>query len=430
MVVPQTRSLPIGSPADRVDQRSLTRAALVALDRAEVKWCLVRASTGGRDLDILVAADDLATAVAVLRRHGLRRLGGYLRTAEAFLVGFDDRTGTWAQLDLVTALSFGRHGEVRVESAQACLGRRRREGGVWMLAEEDEFWVLLLHCLLDKGVLADRHLRRLRRLTQLASLESPVADAMPPWVPRAQLLRQARTGDWAAVAAAGAALQRASRRIDTPSAALTSAVALARSVALRIGGPLLVASRQRGLSVALIGPDGAGKSTLAAGIESSFYFPVRKIYMGLWPRSGAPPQGPAGKALRIARRPIVVWGRYLAALWHQTQGRLVVFDRYVYDARLPPHGSWIWLKRPYLWLLSRACLPPNLVIMLDAPGDVMHARCGDRDRAELEAEREEFRRITAGMRRATRVDSDRPTQEVLADVIGQIWRQYLGRAGR
>src|SRR5947208_14851621 len=39
--------------------------------------------------------------------------------------------------------------------------------------------------------------------------------------------------------------------------------------------------RRRGLSIALLGPDGAGKSTLAMGIQHSFVFPVRLVYMGL-----------------------------------------------------------------------------------------------------------------------------------------------------
>ena len=39
--------------------------------------------------------------------------------------------------------------------------------------------------------------------------------------------------------------------------------------------------RRRGISVALLGPDGAGKTTLAGEIDNSFIFPVRRVYMGL-----------------------------------------------------------------------------------------------------------------------------------------------------
>jgi MoxR-like ATPase len=38
---------------------------------------------------------------------------------------------------------------------------------------------------------------------------------------------------------------------------------------------------RRGLRVALLGHDGAGKSTLAQSLTESFFFPVRTFYAGL-----------------------------------------------------------------------------------------------------------------------------------------------------
>jgi len=181
--------------------------------------------------------------------------------------------------------------------------------------------------------------------------------------------------------------------------------------------------------VALLGPDGAGKSTLAAGIESMFYFPVRRVYMGLWPTSEAP-RGPAQAAFQIARRPFTVWWRYVTALRHRAMGRLVVFDRYVYDARLPPRGSLTWLKRPYFQMLSWSCPAPNLVVLLDAPGQVMHARSGEYDPAHLEDERNHYARLAERIPHVVRVDAARPPDVVLADVVGHIWRRYRRRAGR
>jgi thymidylate kinase len=402
--------------------RSLREDGLAALDDAGVRWSLVHGCGGGRDVDVLVATADLSRAVAALEHLGLRRIGGC--AGGAFLRGSGG-----LQFDLVTDLSFGRYGELRAPGAWQCLARRRRVDGAWQLASADEFWVLLLHCLLDRRGFADRHLRRLEQLAPLATLDSPLVGVLPRRVPVGVLLAHARAGRWPALLAVRGRVVRAWWR-SRPAAVAGYPVGAARAGALWGLAPLLRAWNRRGASVALLGPDGSGKSSLAAAVEARSGLPVRRIYMGLWPRSGAPPEGPVGAALRIARRPLVVWWRYLRGLGHRARGRLVVFDRYVYDAMLPPSPPLVWLKRPYLWALSRACPAPDLAVLLDAPGEVMHERCGDRTSQELEAERTQFRRIAGRIPRAVRVDTDRPPEAVLADVLGHIRQLYRTRSLR
>jgi thymidylate kinase len=409
----------------RVDTRPLTRTVLTALDEAGVRWSLVRGSPGGGDVDVLVAPADRGRAAEVMAAQGLVRLPAYGRGTHAFFLGLDEVTTSWVEFDVVTEVSFGRHVEFRTPAAGACLARRRRVADIWVLAPEDEFWMLLLHCLLDKGAFADRHLRRLSMLAPVASLDSPLLHALPPGIPCEALLAQAQSRAWPALAALGPSVSRAWLR----AAPVGITLARAGAAALRaIERPLQAWSR-RGARVALLGPDGCGKSTLASGIASAFCFPVRTVYMGLWP-TGDDEAGPVRSALRVARRPIVVWRRYLAALRHRALGRLVIFDRYVYDARLPARGSLTWLKRPYFAMLSRCCPAPDLVILLDAPGHVMHARSGEYDAAHLEVERRQYVRIAARLPRAVRVDANRPAEAVLRDAVGQVWRLYQTRIAR
>ena len=74
--------------------------------------------------------------------------------------------------------------------------------------------------------------------------------------------------------------------------------------ALGRGMRRLVASwPRRGPSVAVLGPDGAGKSTLTRGIADAFGLPARVVYMGLWQgEDGAARPLPAA-ALAAVRRP-------------------------------------------------------------------------------------------------------------------------------
>jgi thymidylate kinase len=404
----------------------LARAVLAGLDEARVRWCLLRGGpdglTAGDDLDVLVAAPDLARATAAIEAYGMIRLRSHGRGTHRFYLGLDPVTTTWVELDLVTEIAYGRRFEVRTAAADECLARRRRQDGVWVLSPGDEFWALMLHCVLDKGAFPDQHARRLERLDPAASLDSPLARALPT---APALLPDWRAGRRAGIAARRRALLAAEWRARPVSAGRR----LVGSAALRLVERPLQAWSRRGVSVALLGPDGSGKSTLAAAIQSAFYFPVRRVYMGLWPSSEAPASA-AAHGLRVFLRPFTVWRRYLTALRHRTLGRVVVFDRYVYDALLPPRGPLVWLKRPYFMLLSRLCPAPDLVLLLDVPGPVMHRRSGEYDPAHLEAEREQYHRLRRRIPHLERLDADRPPDLVLADAIARIWQRYLTRASR
>jgi thymidylate kinase len=405
-------------------------AVYAGLDGAAVRWCLLRPGADGgppdHDVDLLVAAADVARAVAVLRACGTVPLASYGRGSHRFFLGFDPAKGTFVELDVVTELAYGRHFVVASRAEDACLARRCRAGPAWVLHPDDEFWALLLHCLLDNGAVAARHVGRLAELARSASLDSPLVRAFPDRAGLfAGMLTAGRAGAWAAVTRDREALLRLWRRRHR----LEVARRYVRGSLLRTVERPLQAWSRRGLSVALLGPDGAGKSTLARGVESSFCFPVRRVYMGLWRRRETV-SGAYRVALDVALRPFVVWGRYLASLGHRALGRLVVFDRYVYDALLPPTGPLVGLKRPYFWLLGRLCPAPDLVLVLDVPGEVMHARKGEHDARRLEAEREHFVRLQRRLPNAERVDADRPPEAVLADVLGRVWRRYADRSVR
>jgi thymidylate kinase len=421
------------APTPAAGTVDLPGAVLAGLDRAAVRWCLLRRPEDGgppggdgADVDLLVARADLARAEAVLRACGTVPLAAYGRGSHRFFLGLDPGTGAFVELDIVTELAYGPHFAVRSRAEDACLAGRRRDGTAWVLRPEDEFWALLLHCVLDKRAVPAPHAERLARLAGSASLDSPLVRAWPGAASRlAGLLDAARGGDWTAAVGHGDALGALWRRAHR----LQVARASARGALLRAAERPLQAWGRRGLSVALLGPDGAGKSTLADGIEASFHFPVRRVYMGLWRRREAV-SGAYRTALEIAVRPLIVWRRYLASLGHRALGRLVVFDRYVYDALVPPTPPLAWLKRPYFRLLSRLCPAPNLVLVLDAPGRVMHLRKGEHDPRRLEADRAHYVRLLPRLPNAERVDADRPPEVVLADVLGRIWRRYAARSGR
>jgi thymidylate kinase len=189
------------------------------------------------------------------------------------------------------------------------------------------------------------------------------------------------------------------------------------------------------VSVALLGTDGAGKSTLAAAIQRSFYFPVHRVYMGLWqarqPRETTVLQRPGlrilGAALKLAGRMPLSWRGYLIGRCHEALGRVVIFDRYVYDALVTSQHTTGRLRRWYLRLLGHSCPAPDLVLVLDAPGEMMFARKAEHTPEILEMRRQELLAVSKHIPHVQIVDATRAESVVRADVLGRIWAVCCGR---
>ena len=93
--------------------------------------------------------------------------------------------------------------------------------------------------------------------------------------------------------------------------------------------------------------------------------------------------------VRIGRL-LVIWGRFLRGLALSAAGRLVIFDRYIYDAEVPTPYHLGPAARLARWIDGHACPGPDVTILLDAPGEVMFQRKGEYDGATLEHWRQRF----------------------------------------
>jgi thymidylate kinase len=398
----------------------------MALDRAGVRWCLLRGAEGpdvpGGDVDLLVARDDAARFTGAIAPLGFARLPAWGYGSHRFHLGYDAATDRWLKLDVVTELAFGPWFSLPTPAGAHCLSRRRRRGSAMVLDDGDAFWSLLLHRLLDKGSVGAAAARLARLARTPGCAESPLAHEVERIAPDsctpALLLDAVRRAAWTELEAPGPALAAAWRRRHRVASLRRRAIGrLARSA-----GPFL--RSRRGMTVALVGPDGAGKSSSAAALARSFPLAARTVYMSpaMPPRRGPAPRG-AGLALRIGAQ-LARWCRGQAL---RLRGRLVLFDRYAYDALLParwPLGPRGRLRR---WLLGHACPAPQLIVVLDAPGELLHARTGEHDPAVLEAERRAYLHLARGRARAIVIDATREPDRVRRDVTAAIWAAYRAR---
>jgi thymidylate kinase len=227
-----------------------------------------------------------------------------------------------------------------------------------------------------------------------------------------------------------------------------------------------------GFTVALIGPDGAGKTTVARELEELLALPVKYIYMGVNPdssnyllpttravhalrrlRGATPdtsgprdsrcpdrntPRGNLGRALRsgrsfvrLANRLGEEWHRTLVASLHRRRGSIVVFDRhffadyYAYDVSAKPRRS--ASRRLHGFILSRLYPRPDLAIYLDAPAEILLERKGEGTLESLERRRREYLELGKILHEFAIVDASRPLDLVTRDVADVIAAFSTGR---
>src|SRR3954453_18278862 len=158
------------------------------LRAAGVEWALLRVprdlALPPGDVDLLVRPDHLATFDEEARAAGFVPVPGGQSWPVLLYIGFDSRAARFLVLDVTDRVSFGPRGDFTTDAAAGVLARRVHRGDVVTPAPDDAFWLLLLHCLLDKGAVPEHYGERLQagalaavRSGELAALIDRRADA-------------------------------------------------------------------------------------------------------------------------------------------------------------------------------------------------------------------------------------------------------------
>lgn len=430
-------------------------AVFEAFERKSVRYCALRfqAVADVPEIDLLVDARHLPLVEKILGEHGYCPVLSWGNAPHSFFMGYDPAAGRWVKFDVVTDIRYGQPIRALCPGLTGeSLRQRRRQAPVHVLAPEHDLIKLLLHCLIHERCFAAEDCCRLEAHFRAAQddpglrfrAEHAFEQCLAPAVSWSLFQHAAETRDWTPLLGRRRAviwhlikrepLQTAGRYIW--------------GRLLRVLRPLWIAAHRPGVSIALLGADGAGKSTLARQLAREPFIGARIIYMGTnpdastvalpgtrrlrtWAGNTAARRGPPYRALARAigftSRLMDQWFRYALARYHRRCGRFVVFDRFVHDADLDVEVPSV-VARVRRRVLEVGCPLPDLLVLLDAPGTVLQARKKEDPLDKIERQREAYLRLSARLPELIVLDSTGGEDKVRREVVGMLWRYYRSRA--
>jgi thymidylate kinase len=193
-----------------------------------------------------------------------------------------------------------------------------------------------------------------------------------------------------------------------------------------------------------MGPDGAGKSAVIDALRQQFDSAYNKIKLfhlrpkALWAGKavaqavtdphGKPPRGTVVSVLKALSLIVDYWLGYALKIGPAVRrSQLIIFDRYIYDllvdSKRVRYGGPAWL----LELAARIVPHPDLVILLDAPADVLWSRKQEVPFEEVVRQRDGYCRVARRLPFATTINAAQPLADVIHDVEMAIVEHYERR---
>jgi thymidylate kinase len=426
--------------------------ALSTLKIAGLKACLLRAAgdvlSWDTEIDLLVAPRHLRAALQLLGKLGWERLDvGLFQPGRHHLVLLHD--GKLLKIDLYTAVISD---NISYIDAEAYLANAGLSGDAWLPASDDWLLHIVIHTILEKPCLDRKYQYQLAQ-----ALNNPGTVVMAREKARLRGLAHLFDNDplfsylfdRQQVAALKSGTRAALLRYR-PSNYLRLAW---YRMMQKFGKNLFL---RRGFSIAVVGPDGAGKSTFIAALERALQdhgIRTAQAYMGPWERPvlptsmllrrlGASPEdfGPkilprrtpvkifkahVRRLLYYANFAVEQWARYaVRVLPFILERRVVLFDRHALDLQVgyynEPMQNLPWLRA----LLVRLSPRPRMFILLENNPDEVWRRKREFPLPLIASSMRRYLEVAKDYD-AVVLKTDRSADALARDLVLRHWREFV-----
>jgi thymidylate kinase len=436
----------------------LLQSVVELLDAKGLPYCILHGYKDypgkvASDVDCIIPAGFLPRQLATLLQANRDRLGAavvqwlqYKSTGHCFVLVTKGIGARWDFLAVDVSSDLRGYGRVFYRG-EDILASRRLDRGFWVPSPALEFGCYFVKKVAKRS-LSEEHGRR---LTELYHQDPTGCDREIARFWRegtARLIGNvAGSGEWDTVRELLPSLRR---ELLWPG----TAPQFRSSVRYWVADALRQCRRWRvptGVHVVLLGPDGAGKSTTCsalgdalapafrgAGVTVNHLGPA--LFRGA--RAGFPVTIPHSRPARsfigsLAKAAYWVLdytlGYYVKIRPALARSTLVLFDRYFVDALIDPRRYRYGGPRWVLQLVWSLVPKPDLVILLDAPPEVLRARKQEVSLRETERQRHAYRQLMETLPNGHIVDAAQPLDRVVTAVgtviLGFLASRTLGRLG-
>jgi thymidylate kinase len=423
------------------------------LDEQQVRYCVLHSWEGlpdtlPSDLDMAVHPQDRANLRLVFQ--GLGKGGyrpaqclNYLAQAYYFVFSWvEDDAVEFARLDVI--FEHRRSGLTSLSGEELVAGRERLEG-FWVASPPTEF-VYLLAKKTWKRSMPPRQGRRLKLLVEMLGRQQ--AEKLAGKVFTGKLKTEI------VEACVNGSLDGLMGRIGVQPW-LTGLVRHPLGLCRFLCGEGTRVMRRwfqpTGVFLVILGPDGAGKSTLVGRLTQAVGPCFRRQRIFHWrpnviaPRKETgvpntdphdePPRGVLGSTVVLLGIFLDCWLGFAFVLRPLlARSGLVIFDRSYHDLLIDPlryrYGGPMWLAR----FLGRLIPAPDLLFLVDAEDEVILSRKHEVPPEELRRQREAYQQFALGVKRANLISTDHGIElsvgEAARSVVEYLTRRFQRRHAR
>jgi thymidylate kinase len=394
------------------------------------------------DVDIVVAERDLSALERALRRDCGVKIAQVIRYEGGcgfFFVAVRESDGEPEFTQIDAATGYSRDGRILLDSCELLEGRWKYNG-MWVVRPESEFAYLLIKKICKRNFPMHQKERLAELREALGDTAVRIAEDVLGHESAPDVVDSIVESNWSALESRldelhRRLLRRASHRHRWN--AVRYWMAEVRRGIWRWRNPT-------GLMLAILGPDGSGKSTLIESLESkarplfwwkAALFHFRPDVLGTTKNRGPvlqphlqPPRNALSSVLKLAYYAADFCAGYLKTIRPGLiRSRLMIFDRYYHDI-LVDQRRYRYSGPMRLARLVASLIPqPDMFLIVDASEETIRKRKQELPLEELRCQRIAYRHLAATLPNAILLDGSTTPAEVARQACRHIIDKMAGR---